>query len=166
MRHSLTILPAVAVGLMMGTLGLSNSAGAAGCSEQLFKDFYAGWSHDLPKLMVVYADDAVHEDKTVSANLHGKKEVEDFAKAWFKGFPDLTLTPTSVVVADNRGTAEWIATGTHKGDMPGMPTSNKVMKVPGVSVFECSDGKISRVVEYWDMATVMKQLGFLAPSTQ
>jgi hypothetical protein len=40
MRHSLTILPAFAAGLMMGTLGLPiNSAGAAGCSEQLFKDY-------------------------------------------------------------------------------------------------------------------------------
>ena len=168
MRHSLTILPVVAVALMMGTVGLPiNSAGAAdGCSEQLFKDYYAGWSHDLPKLMTVYADNAVHEDKTVSADLNGKKAVEGFAQSWFKGFPNLTLTPTSVNIAGNRGTAEFIATGTQKGDMPGMPASNKDMKVPGVSLFECSDGKITRVVEYWDMATVMRQLGFLAAPTQ
>jgi steroid delta-isomerase-like uncharacterized protein len=166
MRQTLTIL-AFAVGLMVGTAELPmNSARAAGCSEQIFKDYYAGWSHDMPKLMAAYADDIVHEDKTVNANLNGKKAVEDFAHGWFKAFPDLTLTPTSVILADHRGTAEWIATGTQKGDMPGMPASNKVMKVPGVSVFECSDGKIIHVVEYWDMATVMRQLGFLPAPTK
>src|SRR5436190_2106304 len=83
------------------------------------------WSQDLPKLSTIYADDAVHEDKTVSANFHGKKAVEDFAQSWFQAFPDLTLTPVSINVAGNRGTAEFIATGTQKGDMPGMPASNK-----------------------------------------
>jgi len=167
MRHTGAILPALAVGLAMGALGLPiNSAGAAGCSEQLIKDYYAGWSHDLPKLMTVYADDAVHQDKTVSASLNGKKAVEDFAQSWFKAFPNLTLTPVSVNVAGNRGTAEWIMTGTHKGDLPRMPASNKDAKLPGVSLFECSDGKITRVVEYWDMATLMRQLGFLPAPTQ
>jgi steroid delta-isomerase-like uncharacterized protein len=74
--------------------------------------------------------------------------------------------PTSVIVADHRGTAEWIATGTDKGDMQGMPASNKVIKVPGVPVFECSDRKIIHVVEYWDMATLKRQLGFLAAPTK
>jgi steroid delta-isomerase-like uncharacterized protein len=165
-RHTLPTLSAFAVGVMMGTLGLPiSSAGAAGCSEQLFKDYLAGWSHDVPKLMATYADDAVHEDKTVNANLNGKKAVEDFAQSWIKAFPDLSFTLTSAIVAGNRGTAEWIVTGTQKGDMPGMPASNKVMKIPGVSIFECTDGKIAHVVEYWDMATLMRQLGFLAAPT-
>jgi steroid delta-isomerase-like uncharacterized protein len=166
MRSSATILSAFAAGLVMGALGLPiYSAGAAGCSEQLFKDYLAGWAHNMPKLMTVYADNAVHEDKTVSANLSGKKAIGDFAQAWFNGFPDLSFTIVALNVAGNRGTAEWIANGTHKGDMPGMPASNKVMKVPGVSLFECSDGKVARVVEFWDNATVMKQLGFLPPAT-
>jgi steroid delta-isomerase-like uncharacterized protein len=115
--------------------------------------------------MATYADDAVHEDKTVNANLNGKKAVEDFAQSWIKAFPDLSFTLTSAIVAGNRGTAEWIVTGTLKGDMPGMPASNKVMKIPGVSIFKCTDGKIAHVVEYWDMATLMRQLGFLAAPT-
>ena len=167
MRHSVTIIPAFAISLMMGSLGLPmNSAGAVGCSDKILKNYYAGWSHDLPKLTTVYAGDVIHEDKTVSANLHDKKAVEDFAQSWFKAFPDLTLTPVSVNVDGNRGTGEFIATGTQRGDMPGMPASNKAMRFPGVSLFECSDGKLTRVVEYLDMATVMRQLGFLPAPTQ
>ena len=168
MRHSLTILPAFAVALMMGTVGLPiNSARAAdGCSEQLFRDFWAGWSHDMPKLMATLTDDVVYEDKTVPANLHGKKEVQDFAQAWFNAFPDMSFTLTSFIIDGNRGAMEWTSTGTHKGDMPGMPASNKVYKIPGVSIVECSNGKITHDADYWDNATVMRQLGFLPQPTQ
>jgi len=39
-----------------------------------------------------------------------------------------------------------------------LPASNKDMKVPGMSLFEYPDVKITRVAEYWDMATVTRQL--------
>jgi hypothetical protein len=50
--------------------------------------------------------------------------------------------------------------------MPGMPASNKVASVPGVSIMECSDGKIKHDVDYWDYATVMRQLGFLPAASK
>ena len=45
--------------------------------------------------------------------------------------------------------------------MPGMPAPNKVATFLGVSIMECSDGKIKHDVDYWDNATSMRQLGFL-----
>jgi steroid delta-isomerase-like uncharacterized protein len=156
----------IASGLVLGLTISANSAGAAGCNEQLFQEFLAGWSHDLPKLMATLADDVVYEDKTVNANLHGKKAVQDFAQGWFNAAPDIAFTSTSMINAGNRGAIEWIGTGTQKGDLPGMPASNKVFKVPGVSVIECADGKITHDVDYWDNATFMRQLGFLPAATQ
>jgi len=65
------------------------------------------------------------------------------------------------LISGNRTAIEWIAAGTQKGDMPGMPASNKFTSVPGVSVMECQDGRIKHNTDYWDMATVMRHLGFL-----
>jgi steroid delta-isomerase-like uncharacterized protein len=112
-------------------------------------------------------DDVVYEDETVGAVLHGREELRKFAEGWFKAFPDLHFTLTSTLISGNRAALEWVGIGTQKGDMPGMsPASNKVSNVPGASIVECADGKIKHNADYWDMATVMKQLGFLAPATQ
>jgi steroid delta-isomerase-like uncharacterized protein len=143
----------------------TTSAVAQGCTEQLTGVFLSGWSHDLPNLLPIFTDDVVYEDKTVGAVLHGKEELRDFAQGWFKAFPDLKFTRTAFFISGDRAAVEWVGTGTQKGDMPGMPASNKVASVPGVSIMECSDGKIKHNVDYWDNATLMRQLGFLPVAT-
>ena len=35
--------------------------------------------------------------------------------------------------------------------MPGMPASNKVATIVGVTVLDCADGKIKHVADYYDM---------------
>jgi steroid delta-isomerase-like uncharacterized protein len=149
-----------AAGLLMTP---ATSAVAQGCTEQLAQDFLAGWSHDLPKLMPLFTDNVVYEDTTVHAVLHGKNELQGFAAGWFKAFPDLSFALTSTIISGDRAAVAWQVTGTQRGDMPGMPASNKAASVPGVSLMECADGKITHTVDYWDMATTMRQLGFLPP---
>ena len=102
----------------------SHAAAAQGCSTQLAQDFLAGWSHNTPKLLSIFADDLVYEDTTVHAVLHGKEELRGFADGWFKAFPDLSFTYKNAVVSGDRAAVEWEATGTQKGDMPGMPGSS------------------------------------------
>ena len=150
----------------IGLLGApATSAIAQGCTDQLAKDFLAGWSHDLPKLMPLFTDNIVYEDTTVHAVLHGKDQVRNFAVGWFKTFPDMSFAPTWTLISGDRAAVAWQVTGTQRGDLPGMPASNKAASVAGVSLMECADGKIKHNVDYWDMATTMRQLGFLPPAT-
>ena len=160
-------VPVLATCLTIGLAGLPISpAGAAGCTEQLARDFLATWSHnDVSKLMIVYSDDVVLRDNAVNADIYGKKELEDFYQGWFNVMPDMSFTPVSVIIAGDQGTVEWVVSGTQKGDLPGMPATNKFAKVPGVSVLACKDGKITHEVDYWDYATVMRQLGYLSTPT-
>ncbi len=53
------------------------SAIAQDCTEQLARDFLAGWSHNLP----LFTDNVVYEDTTVPALLHGKDEFRVSLKA-------------------------------------------------------------------------------------
>ncbi len=155
------VVPLLSIAALLTTP--ATSAIAQGCTEQLAQDFLAGWSHDLPKLMPLFADNVVYEDTTVHAVLHGKDELRNFAAGWFKAFPDLSFALTSTVISGDRAAVAWQVTGTQRGDMPGMPTSNKATNVAGVSLMECAGGKITHTVDYWDMATTMRQLGFLPP---
>jgi steroid delta-isomerase-like uncharacterized protein len=144
----------------------ATSAVAQGCTEQLAQEFLSGWSHDLPKLMPLFTDDVIYEDTTVHAVLHGKNELQGFAAGWFKAFPDMSFSLTSTIISADRAAVAWQVTGTQRGDMPGMPASNKTASVVGVSLMECKDGKITHNVDYWDMATILRQLGFLDPGAK
>ena len=52
--------------------------------------------------------------------------------------------------------------GTHKGDLPGIPaTGKRFPSVRGSTILELEAGKIRRESDYWDAATFMKQVGLL-----
>ncbi len=42
-----------------------------------------------------------------------------------------------------------------------MPATGERFSVRGVTIVELQDGKIRRNSDYWDMATMMKQVGLL-----
>jgi steroid delta-isomerase-like uncharacterized protein len=52
--------------------------------------------------------------------------------------------------------------GTHRGDFPGIPATGKgFSSVRGSTILELDDGRIRRESNYWDGATLMKQVGLL-----
>jgi hypothetical protein len=78
---------------------------------------------------------------------------------FISGFPDVTFELRSSFANGTGGSAEWVMRGTHKGDLPGLPATGKRMDVRGASIFEFSGNKIRRCSDYWDMATLLNQLG-------
>ncbi len=134
--------------------------------EKLIENWASAWSSSdsVEKLVSLFTDDCVYEDVPLLAINHGKAELEGFYKAIFGVFPDFKIELTSQSVAGNRADAEWILSGTHKGDFPGLPATNKPISVRGASVFELRGNKLSRCSDYWDMATALKQIGVLPNS--
>jgi steroid delta-isomerase-like uncharacterized protein len=138
------------------------SAGLRTTQERLVDDWAQGWSaHDWNLLLPLFTDDLTYEDVTMGAVNRTKDELRAFGDAFFAGFPDVTFELTSKCATDTRGAAEWIMRGTHRGDMPGMPATGKPVEVRGASVFEFAGAKIRRCSDYWDMATLLKQLGLM-----
>lgn len=130
--------------------------------ERVVEEFLAAWSaHDLDRLLALFTDDVVYEDVPVGAVLHSKDELRAFAQGWFIVSPDIRFELTAKVVTGSRAAVEWVGSGTHRGDLPGMPATGKLWKVRGASVMELAGSKITRCTDYWDFATVMRQLGFL-----
>jgi steroid delta-isomerase-like uncharacterized protein len=59
--------------------------------------------------------------------------------------------------ADGRVAENWAMTATHTGDAFGIPGSGKQVRVRGIEIFRCADGKI---VEHWgsvDMSDVFEK---------
>ena len=130
--------------------------------ERVIEDWGRYWSsHDFDRLLPLFTDDVVYEDVTMAAVNHGKDELRAFGEAFFVAFPDVTFELTSRFANGSRGGAEWVMRGTHRGDMPGLPATGKQVDVRGASIMEFADGRISRCSDYWDMATLLKQLGVM-----
>jgi len=81
-----------------------------------------------------------------------------FARVW-SAIPDMRMVPTNVLTTRNALAVEWIATGTHSGDFPGLPATGNPFHIRGISMIELAGGQVRRVSDYWDLASS----GLLSP---
>ena len=135
--------------------------------EKMLRDWVdAENSQDVDKFASFYADDCVWEDVALGLVNRGKKEVKAYFKTMFVAIPDLRFEVQSVFVEGDWGVCEWLMTGTQAGDFPGLPSAvGKSFSVRGVSVIQLQNGKISRNSDYWNLATLLQQVGLYKPMT-
>ncbi|MBA3814123.1 MAG: ester cyclase [Alphaproteobacteria bacterium] len=70
-------------------------------------------------------------------------------------FPDLHFAVQEIVGEGDKVAISWYLEGTHKGDIPGLPATKKKVKVPGLTIYSFSKGKITG---HWQ---VIDRLGFM-----
>ena len=119
-------------------------------------------ARDVERILACLTEDAVYEDVTLGAINRTPAETRQFVAAAWAAFPDLRFEQTAASVNGTHGTIEWTMIGTHRGDFGELPATGKTFAVPGVSVVTLAGGKIRHVRDYWDFATVLRQLGVLA----
>jgi len=130
--------------------------------ERMLADYLAAWnSHDVEKIPSFFTDDGVYEDVPVGAVNRGKEEVKAYASATFAAFADFRIQRTSSFVAGDWRGAEWIMSGTQTGDLPGIPATGKSFSIRGASIMELHEGKIKRNSDYWNLASLLQQIGVM-----
>lgn len=106
--------------------------------------------------------DSVHEDVAIGVVNRGPDEVRAFGQAFFDAVPDFVVELRSSFGDGTSAVGEWEMSGTHTGDLTDMPASGRSFRVRGATLITLDDaGKVSRWTEYWDMASWLRQLGFL-----
>jgi steroid delta-isomerase-like uncharacterized protein len=135
---------------------------AKAVAQRIAEAWATAWSsHDPDELLSLFADDCLYEDVTFGAVNRGRGQLRTFAEGVFSAVPDFRIDVTTCFADGNRATIEWILSGTHRGDLPGMPATGKRFSVRGATVLELQTHKICRNSDYWDAATIMKQVGLL-----
>jgi steroid delta-isomerase-like uncharacterized protein len=115
-------------------------------------------SHDLERMLALMTDDVVIEDVPFGMVMRGKDVVKQGFSGFFSAASDFKVEPKSWVTNDKSFALELIFTGTQKGDFPGLPASGKRFFVRGCSYGEFENGKIKGRRDYWDSASLTKQL--------
>jgi len=126
-------------------------------SALIEKEFAAWNAHDPDKVASFYTDDVVYEDVAYGMTAHGHAEMRKLAADFFAAVPDLKLEPVNSFVENGHGSVEWVFSGTDAG----LYKTGKKFSVRGASLFEVRDGKFLRNKDFYDSATIMRQVGAL-----
>jgi carboxymethylenebutenolidase len=124
-------------------------------------------TRDTEATLATMVDDAYVNHVPVMTGGRGKDALRAFYSKDFipRMPPDTALTPVSRTVGENQLVDEMIFSFTHTEEMPwmlpGVPPTNRFVKVPLVVIVKFRDGKLAHEHIYWDQASVLKQIGLL-----
>lgn len=118
---------------------------------------------DWQRLKAALAPDVVYDEVGSQRRMQGADQFVRAYQGWKKAVPDGKGKITNSVAADNTVVIEVTWMGTHNGPLetPGgtIPPSGKSWNLRGAQVVVLKDGKIKEVRQYFDMMTLLQQIG-------
>ncbi|MDP9356622.1 MAG: ester cyclase [Chloroflexota bacterium] len=119
------------------------------------------WSSDDPagQLADLYTDNGVYEDVPSGRTARGDG-IEDFLNDFLDGVSDVGLDLRNAFGGDGWAAAEYDFNATDQGAFTGTATGVP-FSVRTVTIFELDGDRIRRSSDYYDVATVLGQLGVL-----
>jgi steroid delta-isomerase-like uncharacterized protein len=106
--------------------------------------------------------DVGYEDPVAVQPLEGIEALEGHAAALRRAMPDLRVEASSPTLARGpHACLPWRLLGTHKGEMPILPATDRFIVLHGLHYVEVSDGLIRRARGFFDLYDVAVQLGLL-----
>ncbi len=105
-----------------------------------------------------------------AARVRGRDELRPYLEGFAGAFPDARYEINCVIESGSRVVLEGVYSATHTGalrmpDGTELAATGRHVSVPFVTLFDVEGEKISSHRAYWDVATVMAQLG-LMPSLE
>jgi steroid delta-isomerase-like uncharacterized protein len=96
----------------------------------------------------------------------GAEAYKQFARYYFNAFPDLHFTLEHQLADDETVMTRWSCTGTHKGDLPGIPATGRPIALTGITCGRLVEGKFVEGWSNWDALGMMQQLGVMPSRTE
>ena len=105
-------------------------------------------------------DVTVHAAVAVSGRENLKKTVVMMQDA----FPDLQITIEDLIAEGDRVALRDTLSGTHQGELFGIPATGRHAEWSGVWIYRISGGKIAEIWGQADATSLMQQLGVTPPA--
>jgi len=129
-------------------------------ATDIVRESIKAWNaHDPDGVAKHFSQDAVSESDTLPAALRGPEAIKQAVQMYVRAFPDLHFEIEQIFSSGDYVTLRWLATGTHGGELMGIPPTNRRAATHGCSVDEIRNGKVVREWVYWDTGNLLRQLG-------
>jgi steroid delta-isomerase-like uncharacterized protein len=121
---------------------------------------------DFDRLRSLLASDSYEEELSTQRRLEGADAQVEVAREWRQAFPDGHGTIERQCVDGNTVALEIIWEGTQSGAMATpdgqeLPPSNRRASVKACQVIDVEDGKIVATRHYFDLMTLLQQIGVM-----
>jgi steroid delta-isomerase-like uncharacterized protein len=121
---------------------------------------------DKNRLRALMTNDSVYAELGTQRRLQGPEEILRADEGWWQAFPDATGTVTRVIASGDTLALEVTWVGTQTGALVGptgtIPPSGKRATVEAAQLLTFEGAKIKEVRQYFDMATLLQQIGAVA----
>jgi steroid delta-isomerase-like uncharacterized protein len=164
MNKNILCLP-ISIAILFSLVNYASAQSRSGrpnfsAEKEAIERLFAAWnSSDAEKVVAAFSDDVVYEDVAAAHLNRGSGDVRKWVSGAFAGIDNFKLEVVGSSFHEGGGVVEWIWSGTDKG----LFKTGRSFSVRGVSVIQVRKGKVSSYKEYYDFATVMRQLGLLPP---
>lgn len=117
----------------------------------------------------VVTDDFELRNMATGETFRGPEGIKKYFQQWADGFPDGQTQIRSVVADDKGAVVEFVGRGTNTGPLVTptgtLPATNRPADLAFCDVMTFRNGKIATTHAYFDMATMLRQLGFMPEAT-
>jgi steroid delta-isomerase-like uncharacterized protein len=114
---------------------------------------------DLDAVEEIFAPDYVLHDPSLPEEGRGPEAARQLATAFRSAFPDLHTTFDEAVAEGDKVAYRWTASGTHEGELMGIPPTGNRMTITGTAIARISEGRIEEGWQNFDALGMMQQLG-------
>jgi steroid delta-isomerase-like uncharacterized protein len=91
----------------------------------------------------------------------GTEGYKQFFTIYSTAFPDMHYAIEDMVAEGDKVATRWTMTGTHQGELMGIPPTGVRITVTGISMSRFADGKLAEGWNSYDILGMMQQLGVI-----
>lgn len=128
--------------------------------RELLQRYFDGWNaHDPAAIVATFAPGGTYADPATPGPLTGAA-IGEYAEGLWRALPDVAFELHSYTASgDGVVAAEWVMTGTHRGPFGELPPTGRRVTLSGADFIRADGGGIRSVQGYFDMLSVLRQLG-------
>lgn len=125
--------------------------------------FEEGWNKgNLSVLSEIIAKDHVNSGPGTLPGLPtGLEGTKQLITVYRNAFPDVRFTVDEQIAEGDKVVTRWTGHGTHKGELLGIPATDRSSTVTGIAVDRIVNGKIVESWGIFDQFGMMQQLGVM-----
>jgi len=95
--------------------------------------------------------------------IQGREMFKKVMAGFRSAFPDSALKVDDEIAEDDKVVIRWSFSGTHQGNLLGIPPTGKKARWSGITIYRLSEGKIIEELGEEDFLGFLRQIGVIGP---